>query len=294
MCTAYKKKSSRNPLLNPGFVSCAALGLSLGFSGSLFAAVWSAEELAVFEMVNLQRGFNNLNPVQMDERLHDAALNHSQSMADYDYFSHTTLVGPDIGSTPGVRIREAGYDYTRYGENIAGGQGRAAPTFTTPSPAIDAAHDVMYGTEDFNEINSFFSANYSITASGWETLGLGVSGEAWDAWYSRPDENGDPENSGGWMGSRGHRNTILNGLLDDIGVGYVWDSTDNYTTDILADTRTYQNFPLYTYWTQEFASGDSMEPSPVPLPAAFWLLGSGLLGLIAVGRRKSLNASGDV
>ncbi|MEJ2405047.1 MAG: hypothetical protein P8171_12285 [Candidatus Thiodiazotropha sp.] len=27
------------------------------------------------------------------------------------------------------------------------------------------------------------------------------------------------------------------------------------------------------------------------MPAAFWLLGSGLLGLIAVGRRKPLNGT---
>jgi uncharacterized protein YkwD len=286
MCTAYKKKSNRNPIQNPGVVSCVALGLALGFSGSLFAATWSAEELAVVEMVNLQRGFHSLGSVQMDERLHNAALSYSQSMADYNYFGHTTLAGPDIGSTPGERIREAGYDYNRYGENIAAGQGRAAPSYTTPSPAIDAAHDVMYGTEDFNEINNFFTANYSITASGWETLGLGVSGDEWDAWYTA--QNG----SGGWMGSAGHRNTILNGLLDDIGVGYVFEADDQ--APILLDGGNIYERPLYTYWTQEFASGDSLEPSPVPLPAAFWLLGSGLLGLIAVGRRKPLNASGEV
>jgi hypothetical protein len=28
-------------------------------------------------------------------------------------------------------------------------------------------------------------------------------------------------------------------------------------------------------------------PNPVPLPAAVWLLGSGLLGLIGVGRRRT-------
>jgi len=45
-------------------------------------------------------------------------------------------------------------------------------------------------------------------------------------------------------------------------------------------------------WTLS-ASGDlvySVPTSPVPLPAAVWLLGSGLLGLLGVGRRKVLAA----
>ena len=30
--------------------------------------------------------------------------------------------------------------------------------------------------------------------------------------------------------------------------------------------------------------------APVPLPAAIWLLGSGLLGLFGIGRRKAIAA----
>jgi uncharacterized protein YkwD len=288
MSIIYKNKSSGNHSVRTGLVVCGSLALS--FSGSLFAATWTAEELLVVQMVNQQRVYHNLDTVQMDDRLHAAALSHSQSMAENDYFSHTTLVGTDPLS-PAARIRASGYDLNRFGENIAAGQGRAAPTFTTPSPAIDAAHDVMYGTEDLNEINSFFTGYSSDIpdATGWDTLGLGVSGEAWDAWYHRPDENGDPENSGGWMGSASHRQTILNGLLDDIGIRYVYEANDQ--APILLDGGNEFDRPLYTYWTQEFASGDSLEPSPVPVPAAFWLLGSGLLGLIAVGRRKPLNGT---
>jgi uncharacterized protein YkwD len=281
MSVIYKNKSSGSHSVRTGLVVCGSLALS--FSGSLFAATWSAEELLVVQMVNQQRVYHNLDTVQMDDRLHAAALSHSQSMAENDYFSHSTLGGTDPFSPP-ARIRASGYDLSRFGENIAAGQGRAAPSFTTPSPAIDAAHDVMYGTEDFNEINSFFTDQFSITASGWETLGEGVTGGQWHAWYE--EQNG----SGGWMGSDSHRNTILNGLLDDIGVGYVYEANDQ--APILLDKGNEFDRPLYTYWTQEFASGDSMEPSPVPLPAAFWLLGSGLLGLIAVGRRKPLNGAG--
>ena len=284
MTVRSKKNEKKTRLNNRQLLSGALMGATLIASFSVSAAAWLPEELAVVEMVNLQRGFHNLDPLRTDQRLHDSALAASQSMADYNYFSHTTLAGPDIGQRPSERIHEGGYDYTGWGENIAAGQGRAPNQFNTPSAAIDAAHDVMYGTEDFAEINSFFTSYASVTASGWGDLGDGLSGDDWDAWYEAQNH------SGGWMGSRGHRNAILNGRYDDLGVGYVWDSTDseiNGDNPILLDGGGTFEYPLYTYWTQHFAYGDSIDaPVPVPLPAAFWLLGSGLLGLIAVGRKR--------
>jgi uncharacterized protein YkwD len=50
-------------------------------------------------------------------QLETAATNHSESMAQEDYFSHT---GSD-GSSPGDRITAAGYRWRAYGENIAAG-----------------------------------------------------------------------------------------------------------------------------------------------------------------------------
>ncbi len=50
-------------------------------------------------------------------QLETAATNHSASMAQEDYFSHT---GSD-GSSPGDRIIAAGYSWRAYGENIAAG-----------------------------------------------------------------------------------------------------------------------------------------------------------------------------
>jgi hypothetical protein len=38
---------------------------------------------------------------------------------------------------------------------------------------------------------------------------------------------------------------------------------------------------------QYFSANVGGVPTPVPLPAAFWLLGSGLAGLLAVRRRQS-------
>jgi uncharacterized protein YkwD len=273
------KKENKNRLIRTHLVTGLWVGASLFVSCSVNAAVWLPEELAVVDMVNLQRGFHNLDPLQTDDRLHDSALGHSQSMADYNYFSHTTLAGPNVGSNPANRISAGGYDFTGWGENIAAGQGRAAPFYNTPSGVVDAAHDVMYGTEDFDEINNFFTSHSGVSASGWDDLGDGLSGSDWDAWY---DQTGG---SGGWMGSSGHRNAILNSIFDDLGVGYVWDADD--TAPILLDGGNTFDQPLYSYWTQHFALGDSVEtPAPVPLPGAVWLLGSGLIGMMWAGRKK--------
>ncbi|MEW8509108.1 MAG: hypothetical protein AB2598_20700 [Candidatus Thiodiazotropha sp.] len=133
----------------------------------------------------------------------------------------------------------------------------------------------MYGTDDLLEINDFFSN----PVTGWEEVGVGVTGEEWNAWFLHQQEQ---RQGGGWMGSQGHRENILKFLFDDMGVGYVWDQDGG--DGVLLDSGELTDFPLHTYWTQDFASGDSL--APVPLPGAFWLLGSGLLSLIVLGRGR--------
>ena len=52
-----------------------------------------------------------------NDQLAKAAYDHSKDMFDNNYFSHTGL----NGSSPGDRIKAAGYNWTGYGENIASG-----------------------------------------------------------------------------------------------------------------------------------------------------------------------------
>jgi uncharacterized protein YkwD len=270
---------------------------------SLSAAAWSSQEMLVFELVNHQRSINNQDPLRWDDRLHAAAVSHSQSMADNGFFSHTTLRGGN-GEVSAQRISYAGYRFTVSDENIAVGHGRffdSNDTLVQLDP-MDAAHHVMYGTADLNEYNAFFSNS----VDSWDEVGVGISGDDWNAWHNRYvveeegeewvdkwdgewngycDFDGDGKadgacsRDGGWMGSQGHRETMLSDLFEDIGVGYVWDPDD--TTPILWDEGEI-SFPLNTYWTQDFAAGDSL--APVPLPGALWLLLSGLGGLVILGR----------
>jgi uncharacterized protein YkwD len=263
---------------------------------NLSAAAWSSQEMLVFELVNHQRAINNLDPLQQDDQLHASAVSHSQSMADNGFFSHTTLVGGN-GEGPAQRISYAGYRFTVGGENIAAGHGRILGDPPTQLNPLDAAHHVMYGTADLDEYNAFFYEETGIITnpvSSWNEVGVGVLADDWDAWHEYRltpfscDFDGDGKvdgecsSDGGWMGSQGHRETILDELFEDIGVGYVWDPDD--TAPILWDEGEIP-FPLNTYWTQDFAAGESV--APVPIPGALWLLLSGLGGLVMLGRGRT-------
>jgi uncharacterized protein YkwD len=65
--------------------------------------------------------------VAWNGQLESAAAVHAADMYKNDYFSHTGL----DGSSPGDRIRNAGYNWTSYGENIAKG-------YTTEQAVMDA------------------------------------------------------------------------------------------------------------------------------------------------------------
>ena len=76
----------------------------------------------VVELTNVERAKEGLQPLKLNDRLLDAAQDHSNDMAQDDFFSHT---GAD-GSTVGDRVRASGYQYSTAGENIAAGQITAA------------------------------------------------------------------------------------------------------------------------------------------------------------------------
>ena len=63
--------------------------------------------------------YDPVGPVEWNDLLEDAALMHSEDMAAGQFLNHT---GSD-GSRPGDRMKEAGYSWSTYGENIASGQG---------------------------------------------------------------------------------------------------------------------------------------------------------------------------
>jgi len=83
-------------------------------------------EEEVFNLVNQERAANGLTSLNCDDRLVSAARNHSEDMAQNDYFSHTSLDGCAFY----VRITNAGYIWNYAGENIAAGH-------TTPQAVMN-------------------------------------------------------------------------------------------------------------------------------------------------------------
>ena len=71
----------------------------------------------LLDAVNDVRTLNNLPPLEMDERLYQAARKHAVDMARRDYFSH---VSPD-GTTPSQRVSDEQYRWVSVAENIAAG-----------------------------------------------------------------------------------------------------------------------------------------------------------------------------
>ena len=224
---------------------------SISASASL-SSVWSDAEIQVFNIVNQQRSVQNIDPLIADDRLQQSALAHSEDMGINNYFSHDGLLDSSDG---GNRILAAGYDWFTWGENIAAGYGQGLD-------AINAAREVMFGTTSLTTISNFSIAHGESAFNSWESVGTNWSNDLWNTWNE------------GWMGSSGHRANILSTRFTDIGVGLYIDENDGLLIDGTG--------PYFTYWTQNFAAGDT---AVVPLPTAFWMFAGGL-AMLGLNRSK--------
>ncbi|MFF5084866.1 CAP domain-containing protein [Actinoplanes sp. NPDC000266] len=71
----------------------------------------------VLILVNQNRRKGGCGPLELDRRLIEAANRHAADMARRDYFEHDSPNGDSAGD----RVSRTGYDWKRYGENIARG-----------------------------------------------------------------------------------------------------------------------------------------------------------------------------
>ena len=72
----------------------------------------------VIKLTNAERRQARLQPLTNDPLLANTAQDHSDDMADNDFFSHTGVNGSKLGD----RVKKSGYQYSTAGENIAAGQ----------------------------------------------------------------------------------------------------------------------------------------------------------------------------
>jgi len=79
----------------------------------------SGVQQRVLALVNENRRHGGCRDLTLDRRLIGAASEHAADMARHDYFAHESRDGDDAGD----RVRDSGYRWRRYGENIARGSG---------------------------------------------------------------------------------------------------------------------------------------------------------------------------
>jgi len=76
-------------------------------------------------LVNDIRADNGIPPLVLNDQLNKAAFDHSDDMARNNYFSHTGLNNSDFSK----RVKDAGYNGSPRGENIAAGNASVLATF---------------------------------------------------------------------------------------------------------------------------------------------------------------------
>lgn len=100
----------------------------------------------VLELTNTEREKAGLEPLKINSSLANAAQNHSDDMADDDFFSHTGLDGSKVSD----RVQDSGYQYSTVGENIAAGQQTAAEVVEAWMNSSGHRENIL--NSDFKEI----------------------------------------------------------------------------------------------------------------------------------------------
>ena len=117
-------------------------------------------ECQVFELVNSERGDQGLPAYAWSEHLALAAERHAEDMVAQDYFDHESLDGRSFAD----RAREAGYDASPTGENIAAGQRSADQVMT--SWMNSSGHRANILSDRSNEIGVGFVDNHWVQVFG--------------------------------------------------------------------------------------------------------------------------------
>lgn len=139
------------PELAPAFrVQLGLLGSEL-YATQIQARAGNPVLQQVVDMVNAERQKAGLQPLRVSPVLEGAAQSYSHVQAQQGTINHT---GPD-GSNAGQRLTRAGYEWQRYGENLAAGQRSAAEVMQAWMNSEGHRANIM--NPDFREIGIGFT-----------------------------------------------------------------------------------------------------------------------------------------
>ncbi|MHB8346897.1 MAG: VPLPA-CTERM sorting domain-containing protein [Acidiferrobacterales bacterium] len=169
-----------------------------------------------------------------------------------------------------------------FGVTTAQGASHSGAPVAGDTNAIDAPWAFFGNTgSDYLKVAVSGSTSGGLNLSGWTVTWNGIpainmGGGAWQ-----------PLNCGAaWMQCSGH--TFTNGNAEFTWDGVLGDAyTLNYAATVPAGDPS--GFGGVQYYLHLTGVVNKTSVAPVPLPAAVWLLGSGLIGLVGVSRRKRSN-----
>jgi uncharacterized protein YkwD len=136
------------------------------------AAIATPLEQQVVDLTNEYRRQNGCEPLALSPQLTIAARDHSQDMADNDYFSHNDL----FEHNPGWRAQQAGYTGLAGWENIAAGYPTAADVVSAwynESPPNDGHRRNMLNCS-LNDIGVGYAYNANSTYGSYWTQDFGI------------------------------------------------------------------------------------------------------------------------
>ena len=121
-------------------------------------------------LIDAHRDANGLAPLNWDDRLGEAAQDHSQNMVDRNFFNHTN---PD-GKTPRDRITAKGYTASWWGENIY--------KSASGDPTAHSCYSAWLNSPGHNA--NMLNTNYTEIGIGQATNGAGAT--LWTAVFGKP------------------------------------------------------------------------------------------------------------
>ncbi len=102
--------------------------------------------LEILDLVNRDRTAQGLSELSLNPTLNEAALAKAEDMTEHGYFAHTS----PTGATPWHWFKDAGYNYTFAGENLAEGYSDAVDLEN--SWMASAAHRANILSPHYSEI----------------------------------------------------------------------------------------------------------------------------------------------